>query len=298
MVGDGSSDVPDFTLRALGPATEGGRLPLAELARLVGGLQAALEILALSIAGKTPRAGRRPRDIVNAVKLDFVGFHAGSAVLNIARTGQLALDGGLLDQSLRALEDGIPQLQERPQALPQFFTPPLVNVLRSLTGGIAAKNVTAIELERGGRVRFVMDDALKAALRDAPMSPVAQESTIVGRLHMGDFSPGTLQCRVDTYAGSVLCDFDSGLRDAVLDAMDEMVMAEGIAEVEPNGHTIRILHLTSLRPLETARPRSIEDLAREQGVTPLRSTDELRGAPVDGMEEFVAALRLARGEGE
>lgn len=290
--------IDDLTLYATGPATEGGRLPLAELARLASGLQATLEQLALAITGRSPRPGRRPADIVEAVRLDFVGFRAGSALLDIARTGQLYHDDGLLEQSLAALEAGTQKLRESPNERPQYFTPRLVNSLRTLTGAIGDRNVTRVELRQGDRVRLVVDEALQVAVRRVTFEPVAQESTIVGRLHMGDFSPATLRCRIDTYAGSISCDFESDLRDAVLDAMDQMVMAEGRAELEPNGRTIRILHLAALRRLEGARPKSLDDLAREQGVRPISSVDELGGAPAEGMEEFLAALRTARGEGE
>ncbi|MFI2712223.1 hypothetical protein ACH495_19070 [Micromonospora sp. NPDC018662] len=297
MAGDDSSAV-DLTLRAVGPATEGGRLPLAELSRLASGLQAALELLALSIAGKATGPGRRPREIVDAVRLDFVGFRAGSALLDIARTGQLSLDEGVLEQALTALEEGTNRLRERPDVLPPHFGPQVLNQLRSLTGGISARSVMRVELWQGGRTRFVIDEALHRAVRRTSFEKVAQESTIVGRLHMGDFSPATLRCRIDTYAGSILCDFDSDLRDAVLDAMDQVVMAEGVAELEPNGTTIHILHLSSLRRLDSSEPKSLDDLAREQGVTPVRSVEELRGAPIDDMDDFLAALRSARGEGE
>lgn len=297
MDGKGTG-IDGLTLRATGPATEGGRLPLAELARLASGLQASLELLALSIAGKAARPGPRPRDIVDAVRLDFVGFRAGSAVLDIARTGQLFLDDSLLEQSLRALEEGAKALRERPDVLPPFFSPQLVNSLRSLTGGIGAKNVTRVELRQGDQVRFAIDETLQAAVRRVSFQQIAQESTIVGRLHMGDFSPATLRCRIDTYAGSVMCDFDADLRDAVLDAMDQMVMAEGVAELEPNGSTIHILHLAALRRLDTSQPKSLDDLAREQGVMPVRSIDELRSAPPEDMAELREILRSARGEVE
>lgn len=290
--------VIDLTLRAVGPATEGGRLPLAELSRLASGLQAALELLALGIAGKAAGPGRRPREIVDAVRLDFVGFRAGSAVLDIARTGQLSLDGGLLEQALSALEEGTNSLRERPDVLPPHFSSQVVNQLRSLAGGISARNVTRVELWQGDRTRFVVDEALQAAVRRTSFEKVAQESTIVGRLHMGDFSPATLRCRVDTYGGSVLCDFNSDLRDAVLDAMDQVVMAEGIAELEPNGTTVHILHLSALRRVDTAEPKSIEELAREQGVGPVRSLDELRGSELGDMDAFMAAIRSARGEND
>ncbi|MFY1702640.1 PIN domain-containing protein [Micromonospora sp. WMMA1923] len=216
------------------------------MSRLASGLQATLELLALSIAGKAAGPGRRPREIVDAVRLDFVGFRAGSAVLDIARTGQLQLGEGVLEQALTALEEGTNSLRERPDVRPPHFGPQVLNQLRSLTGGISTSNVTRVELRQGDRSRFLIDDALQSAVRRTSFEKIAQESTVVGRLHMGDFSPATLRCRIDTYAGSILCDFDSDLRDAVLDAMDQMVMAEGVADLEPNGATIRFASIAEL----------------------------------------------------
>ncbi|WIM94155.1 hypothetical protein ACTOB_006156 [Actinoplanes oblitus] len=283
----------DLVVRAVGPATEGGRLPLSELARLAGGLQASLERIALSLSGNTSRPGRRPREIVDAVRLDFVGFASGSAVLHISRTGQHGLDD-LLSTSLDVLEAGVGSLHRDPSTLPPHFTPQVVNGIRDLTGGISAGGVTGIEFSRGGRVRFTLDEALQKAVRSVQTESVQQMVTVVGRLHMGDFSPAGLRCRVDTYAGSVLCDFAPDLRDAVLDAMDQMVMAEGRGELDPNGVSVHVLHLTRLGMLQTARPRSLSDLAREQGIRPVDSLDDLGGSAVEDFEAFLAAVRSAR----
>ena len=288
----------DLTLRVLGPVTDGGRLPLAELARLANGLQASLELLALGIAGKSAGAGRRPREIIEAVRLDFVGFRAGSALLDITRTGQLEFSGGLLDQALNALEEGVEVLRAQPQAPPPFFGPQLMNQLRILTGGIGTGGVNQVELWQGGRARVVLDNELRDMVRRASFGRSHQESTIVGRLHMGDFSPAVLRCRIDTYAGSITCDFDSDLRDVVLDAMDQVVMAEGEAELASDGATIHVLHLSTLRRIPTADPKSIDELAREQGVGPVRSVEDLRVDDPGDMEEFLAALRSARGDDE
>ena len=283
----------DLIIRAVGPATEGGRLPLSELARLAGGLQASLERLALSISGGANRPGRRPREIVDAVRLDFVGFQQGSAVLNIARTGQLSLDD-LLGSALDALEQGVKGLVEDPSTLPPHFTPQVVNGIRDLAGGIGPTGVTRIDFLRAGSVRFTVDAALQAAVRSGQSESVQQMVTVVGRLHMGDFSPAGLRCRIDTYAGSVLCDFSSELRDGVLDAMDEMVMAEGRGEFGPNGTSVHLLHLTQLEVLHSSRPRSLDTLARQQSVEPLNSLSELSGSPVDNFDEFLAAIQSTR----
>ena len=129
-------DGVDLVIRAVGPATEGGRLPLSEVARLAGGLQASLERIALSISGGATKPGRRPREIVDAVRLDFIGFRPGSAILDVARTGQLSFTEDLLSLSLDALQSGIESLVREPNMLPQHFTPQVVNGLRDLTGGI------------------------------------------------------------------------------------------------------------------------------------------------------------------
>ncbi|GIF21397.1 hypothetical protein BJ973_005156 [Actinoplanes tereljensis] len=284
----------DLVIKAVGPSTEGGRLPLAELARLASGLQASLERIALSLSGGTARPGRRPREIVDAVRLDIVGFQTGSAILHVERTGQLGLDD-LLGRTLDALEEGILSLLRDPSTLPAHFTSPVINGIRDLTGGISPDGITRIEFARGGTTRFTVDAALQSAIRSIGATPVQQMATVVGRLHMGDFSPAALRCRVDTYAGSVLCDFGPDLRDAVLDAMDEMVMAEGIGEIDPNGASIHLLHLTGLGRLASARPESLDTLARQQEVQPLRSVDELGGEQIGDLEDFMTAIRSARG---
>lgn len=283
----------DLAIRAIGPATDGGRLPLSELARLAGGLQASLERIALSISGAAAKPGRRPREIVDAVRLDFVGFRRGSAVLNVARTGQQSLDN-LLNASLDVLEEGVNELLRDPQTLPPHFTPQVINGIRDLTGGISATGVTRIEFWRSGGKRFTVDASLQAVVRSIQYESIQQAVTVVGRLHMGDFSPAGLRCRIDTYAGSVLCDFALDLRDAVLDAMDQMVMAEGTAEFEPNGTAVRVLHLARLETLNSVRPSSLDSLARQQQVQPLSSLDELGGAPIDDFDEFIASVQSAR----
>lgn len=119
-------------------------------------------------------------------------------------------------------------------------------------------------------------------------------ATIVGRLRVGEFSPAALRCRIDTYAGSVLCEFSSDIRDVVLDAMGSMVMAEGMAELHPNGASVRLLHLSRLEQLHEANNQSLDSLANQQGIQPLRSLDELRGPDIENFEEFAKSLRSIR----
>jgi hypothetical protein len=288
-----------LVVRAIGPATESGRISLSELARIASTLQATLERIALGVIGVRPRAGRRPAEIAEAVRMDFVGFSAGSAVLELERADNEALDD-LLNDSFEVLADGINEISETGQQptgyVGDFFTPSVLNGLVRLCGGIGRKNLTSIEFITGGSVAFTLNRETQATLRRIQRSSLEQYTSIVGRLHMGDFDPMTLRCRIDANLGSVSCDFDIDLKDEVFNRLDQLVLATGTAELQSDGATVRLLHLTEISTVVTAQSRSLDDLASEQGITPLGSADELRGEPVDNFDVFLEAIRAARGD--
>jgi hypothetical protein len=286
-----------LSVHAEGPAAEGGRLPLAELARIAAGLQVTLERLALALTGTYVARGRRPRDVVEAVRLDLVGFRAGSAIIDIVRSAEDAVEGdSLLNDSLRALEDGVTAIRSG-QHPPSYFTPQVLTGLRELAGGINVSNLTRISFGRPGGGPFVIDPIFRDRLRKVSTQGPETEATVVGRLHMGDFSPAVLRCRIDTFAGSVLADFDTDLRDSVLDAMDQMVMATGVAELQPDGSTVRVLHLSVLERLPSARMLPLQTLQRQQNVAPVRDITDLRGNAEEGEDfgPFMEAISSARG---
>lgn len=147
-----------------------------------------------------------------------------------------------------------------------------------------------------GGIRFRGPAADGGRLPLAESEAPEVSATVVGRIQMGDFSPAALRCRIDTFAGSVPADFDADLRDTVLDAMDQMVMATGIAELQPDGATVRVLHISALESLPTARISPLATLQRQQGVTEVRDIDELRGPgeDTDDFGPFLDAIRSAR----
>lgn len=288
-----------LSIHAEGPATDGGHLPLAELARIVTGLQVTLERLALALTGTLVSRGRRPREVVEAVRLDLAGFRSGSAIIDIARPTQpdqaYQPDDTLLSDSLNALEDGIARVRSGSD-LPLYLTPQVIAGLRELAGGINPSNLTRISFGRPDGREFVMDSVFRDQLRGVSARALETSATVVGRLQMGDFSPAALRCRIDTFAGSVPADFDADLRDTVLDAMDQMVMATGIAELQPDGATVRVLHISALDSLPTARVSNLATLQRQQGIAEVRDIDELRGRTedTDDFGPFLDAIRSAR----
>ena len=201
----------------------------------------------------------------------------------------------LLADSLQAFEDGITTIRQGGH-LPPYFTPQVVTGLRELAGGINVGNLTRISFGRPGGQAFVIDSVFRDRLRNVSTLGPETEATVVGRLQMGDFSPAALRCRIDTFAGSVLGDFGDELKDSVLDAMDQMVMATGTAELQPDGSTVRVLHLSGLQRLPSARMLPLATLQRQQHVSQVSDIAELRGNTEDGDDFglFIEAITAAR----
>ena len=293
--GYASARLDVLTIRAVGPATSGGRLALSELARIASALQTTLERIGFSIlTGRPHRMGRLPRQVAESVRLDFTGFREGSAILEVQRSPGANSTDDLLSDAFRALTNGIHELQMDSKRLPLHFTASVVNGLIMLCGGIGDGNIHRIEFTSGGSHWFTLDSARRASLRAAQKISLQEEITVVGRLHMGDFDPMSLRCRIDTHSGSVSCDLDDDMKDTVLDYLDELVIATGVAELQADGVAVRVLHLTELTKIEAARFQTLDDLAAEQGIQPLANLASLHGEPIDDFDEFLRNIRSAR----
>lgn len=285
--------VESLTIRASGPATHDGRISLSELARIVSGFQVTLERIAYSVVVGRKRPGRFPREIADAVRMDFVGFRRGSAVLDLQRPDDGVLDD-LLTDTFSTLVNGLNSLRRNPFELPEFFNPAIINGLVTLCGGISKHNVSHIDFFSKEYRYFTLDAEMRYVLQQAQKNSSQQELTIVGRLHMGDFDPLSLRCRIDTHSGSVSCDLDHELRDAVLDLIDSLVIASGVAEMQPDGVSVRVLHLLEIEGVETSAATSLDELARQEGISPLVDVARLRGEPIDDFDSFLEIIRSAR----
>lgn len=292
-----TDDRPLLTIRASGPATDGGRLPLAELARIAGEFQATIERIALSLRGLSPVVGRRPKNIVEAVGMDIRAFTSGTAVLAVGRIAEPRPDGDLLGASLETLEAGLAAIASD-QPAPEVFTAPVLDGLLRLSGGVAEKTISTVEIRRGGRTTISFNRQLHTQIRAARHRVSVAEQVIVGRLQMGDFARGALRCRIDTLNSGVSCTFGEELAATVLAAMGSLVRARGFAESTADG-SIRTFEIRGIEILPGAPHRTLDDLAAEQGVTPVANLGELAGSEplsTEEYEEFLAAAMSARGD--
>ncbi len=287
-----------LAITARGPAAQ-GRLPLAEVARLCGEFQATLERIALTLPGATSITGRRPREVVDAVRVEFTGFRAGSAVLDLALPP--APDGGaLIEEALETLTSGVDAVRSG-RDLPEAFTPQVLGGLLRFSGGLGSEAVTEISVARGDRVVLVADPLLREALHRERRGVRLAETTIVGLLQMGDFAPAAQRCRIDSVDASVTCTFDETLAEAVLTSLNQFVIAAGTGEYATAGGALRSLDLSRLDVVEQAPEANLQQLVREQGVRPWgdEPNDQVGLSEPLSDEEFDVFLRgalSARGE--
>ncbi|WP_261561782.1 hypothetical protein [Frankia tisae] len=285
-----------LTIRASGPATTGGRLPLAELARIAGEFQATIERIALGLSGLAPAAGPRPKRVVEAVGMEIRALTSGSAVLTVGRIVEPLLGDDLLLGSLEALETGLDAIAHGRPA-PEVFTAPVLDGLLKLSGGVADQTLVGVDIHRGGRTTIHFDRELHARVRAARNAVSVAERTIVGRLQMGDFARGSLRCRIDTMTGSITCTFGEELKENVLAAMGSLVRARGPAESTAGG-AIRTFTLRAVEQLPGSPHRTLDELAAQQKVRPVRSLAELTlSEPLTDEEyaDFLTAAMSARG---
>ncbi len=289
-----------LTITARGPAAQ-GRLPLAEVARLCGEFQATLERIALTLHGTTSITGRRPREVVDAVRVEFTGIREGSAVLDLELPA--APDGGaLVEEALAILTSGVDAVRSG-SGLPEAFTPQVLAGLLRFVGGLGDEAVTEIRVGRGDRVLFFADPPLREALHQVRRGVHVAETTIVGLLQMGDFAPSAQRCRIDSLDVSVTCTFDETLAEAVLSCLNQLVVASGTGEYATAGGALRSLDLSQLEVVRQTSDATLEELAREQGVLPW-GDDEATVRPGlseeltdDEFTEFLSNALSSRGQG-
>ncbi|MGH3452279.1 MAG: hypothetical protein ACRDQW_16480 [Haloechinothrix sp.] len=154
--------------------------------------------------------------------------------------------------------------------------------------------MSTVRIDRPGHHSVVIDDKVKQAVKSYQRREITDELAISGRLHMGDFAPSALRCRIDTAQGWVTCDFDSELRDQVLAAMDHVVTAHGAAERWSDSGAIRVLHLSGVEPVTQAETLSVTELIEQQGIRPIEDPADLAGAHIDEFDEFLGAIRSLR----
>jgi hypothetical protein len=308
-----------LSLRLEGPLVEDSRLPLSELSRVASQLRVMLRDVAIVLVERGPsgRGGRAGKFIEEATDLQVVGSpRAGSFVLELEAPPQappaqeaLAIDPGenLSERSVKALIEGLDQLDERSESLPPGFDRGVLRAVQPYKTTLD-RGVSAIVLETTTtkeRVRTARIDAHKVEVaRKLIKKPVKAHAVAEGRLEMVDFA--TLVCRIDRAPlPSVTCVFQEADRDRVQESIRKFVRVAGEGEFPPDDlyptrirvESIEILYEPLMLEGETFwEEKDVSKLAEEQGVSPFRLSDDFESDPYRDDDEAAALIRAIRGD--
>ncbi|MCP2164544.1 hypothetical protein [Goodfellowiella coeruleoviolacea] len=231
-----------------------------------------------------------------AVRLELVGFRAGSAVLEMDASGGAIFEHALFTEAMSIFMNGSTRIVERAESLPPEFTLQVLDGLIRFTGGLSPRTIEYFDLDWRDTVSLRLDRGFREHARWLRRQRRRDLVTVVGRLHEGDFDPLALRCRVDTLDASVPCSFTEDMREPVLAAMDAMVVASGVAELQPDGR-VRSLALDDITVVDESQRHTVGQLAHAQGVEPVRVISEFATFPEiddEDFKRFVADAMSAR----
>ncbi|MDQ2807533.1 MAG: OB-fold nucleic acid binding domain-containing protein [Chloroflexota bacterium] len=310
-----------FTIHLDGPAVRQHRVALQDIAVLGQQLQTALNRVARILLGQqaSNQPGPLPAEIEQACTLELVALRGGSIelVCDLPAQRQLSFDNDLGEEALMLLVQGLESAGIPHAPLPRGYDQGVVMALRD-SGKLLDRGIDQITYQlhsRSGKWTARYTPAIRSGLILRAQEPIEQQQTIEGRLVMGDFQAKHFRCKVQLPSGrAITCTFDETQQDSVLRALRQWVRVSGIA-VERDGElqTLRIERIEVLRsvaPIIAAERQShnffgehptIEQLAAEQGVTPVQNAATMLGNfwPADETtSEFLATLRSWRQDPE
>lgn len=296
---------PPFRLEVTltGPAAEGGRLRVDALIEVAHAVQTAVTRLAFGLRGEsTVRPGRPPRDVTDLTRLEVVGLHEGSAVLEFGLAEHERplgeLDLGI--EALAAFESGTVAMAagETPS------TPWDEGVERAVAQmtRVLEKGIERVSVGRPGAPddqRAVFTSSTVQARRTEVAIGARERLEVEGRLLMADFAASRDEARIHRPLDApVRCRFGAELESTVLRLLRHYVRATGWAELDEQGR-VKLLELESLEDAEMGGSRpfwelpTLEELADEQGIEPVERLEDLVSGfwPDDeSVDDFLAAI--------
>ncbi len=271
--------------------------------------------------GGSVQPGQPPKALKRDVELTLVMLTHGSdaAVLGFDR---LHASPGLpgMDLGVDALVSAVGGLaalrdEEPGQTLPVGCDRGVLRAWRD-TGKLLNQGIDTIEFRVTGTAAQAgasLDQSVLGRVEKRLAGAEETEETVEmveGRLLMGDFKESDGRCRVHPSFGEpVECRFDDEHRQAVLGNLLEFVRVSGQSTVDPSTGRIRRFVVENIERVEN-RPDdalvstgqrsfehclSLDELARAQGVGPMKDVEALfgtwPGTDDDGFEELVNEMR-------
>lgn len=279
---------------------------LDALLELGGGLQLALDRIALALRGDaTRRPGRRPVDVTSLTRLALVGFHGGSAVLEfeLAEETRPFADLNIGERALAELVGGLDAIASERQPRESWDEGVLEAVERATR--VLERGVETISFRTDGVGRplaiTVDRDARRRLLAMRSREPSRRYAEVVGRLLMADFAATREQARIHPPLARppVKCTFRPEHEARILALLTRYVRVSGDAEFDDLGRlrSIELTEIDEAEPVAGARSfwesPALEELAAEQQVEPLDGLEDAAASfwpEGESVDDFLAAI--------
>lgn len=292
---DNNTPKPLLILRAKGPATEGGRIPLNDLLHIGKHVQSAVERVARVLGGQTGsrRRGRKPQEILKECMLEVVAFSKGSfeIAFDLPHTKLEGMNLGV--EAIEKLFEGLSKIESDGGELPAGYDSGVLHCLRDM-GNVLSEGISEIEAETNTQKvqrKFTYNKNIHSRIIEKMQSPVSSLRSIEGRLLMADFKHESEKCRIHPAIGEpVTCNFQEELNETVYEYLRRPVRVTGEATEDPETGRIKSIKISDIEPVSmegeafetiTAedfwQEKSLKQLAEEQAIGPLQSLTDVLG---------------------
>jgi hypothetical protein len=302
---------PLLILRAKGPATEGGRIPLNDLLHIGKHVQSAVERVARVLVGQTDsrRRGRKPAEILRECTLEVVAFTRGSfeIAFDLPATKLEGMNLGV--EAVEKLLQGMNKIETNGGELPEGYDSGVLHCLKDM-GNILSEGITEIEAEtytQKMQQKFTYTQQIRRRIIEKMQSPVSSLRSIEGRLLMADFKHENEKCRIHPAIGEpITCNFEEELNETVYEYLRRPVRVTGEAIEDPETGRIKNIRISDIEPVSVEgeafetitaedfwQEKSLKQLAEEQAIHPLQRFSDVLGGGASLWEtdaEFEAFL--------
>lgn len=319
---------PLLKIRFEGKAVGSGTIPVPHLLRFLSGMDKALQRTGRVLQGgtKSVRQGQPSKSAKQNVDLDLVLLTHGSPSVVLGFERGQSTDGFLpgMNPGLVLWEkaiDGLATVQEiaLEEPLPEGCDNGVLKAWCEV-GTLFHRGITKIEFILRRQVAPISTVFTPKGFRRIQahiQGHLTNMRTIEGRLLMADFKERKTRktcCRVHPSDGDpVLCLFDEAQKEEVLSDLLHYVRVIGETEEDPASGKIKSIQIHDIERLEESEDESVdlspqgalfsqnfwespslEELAKAQGVKPMKASDIMGtwpGEVDDGFEEWIDEMR-------
>lgn len=293
---------------------QSGTILVPDLVRICQAVQDAVNRQAEAMrGGSSLRPGPKTNEVQDECTLSLVGIEKGSTVLpfRLAKPQQLLPIPGaatLGDDVIREVVRTVKQLGST--RTKREFESGVLHSLKGLGDILDKKRISRIEWivpNRPGTrsIKAVFDTRVRDQVLQKIKLPSQRRETIEGVLEMADFKEQERRCRIHPPTGpAVPCTFDAAREDQIYKALRQPVHVTGMATINPNTGRIDDLEIETVRKVEQLgmgakdffKAHSIKELAKIQGVRPVKSPKVLAGGwPLDqDVDAFIEEIYTSR----